>query len=225
MNLSLAQIARVVVVVSLFIVYSVLAHLSTLPSMSRDYPALGVTVSLAPVFFLLGVLAWRSPRRSALPLTVLALALLLGFAWPLLAANYTWLYFIQHAGAYTALTAIFGATLGEGRTPLITQLAGMVRGTLSPLVRRYTRQVTLAWTLFFAGVALTSILLFLLAPIEAWSVFANFLTLPLAAAMFLLEYRVRLRRVPDSRDYRFLDGVRAYRKRALSSSEASAPGH
>jgi uncharacterized membrane protein len=82
---------------------------------------------------------------------------------------------------------------------------------LTPQHEVYARRVTVAWTLFFAAMALTSTLLFFLAPLAIWSVFANFLTLPLVALMFITEYWIRRWTLPDVQNTRILDAVRAFR--------------
>ncbi len=109
---------------------------------------------------------------------------------------------------------MFGHTLGARHRPLISRLAESIRGPLPPAVARYTRQVTLAWTLFFAVMAMLSTLLFLFSPIEVWSLFANLLAWPLVIAMFVIEYLVRRRVLPDERQHGILDGMRAYLKTA-----------
>ena len=69
-------------------------------------------------------------------------------------------------------------------------------GALSPPLARYTRNVTLAWTVFFAAQLLTSALLYCLAPLTVWSLFVNVLNAPLIAVMFGTEYLIRLWRHP-----------------------------
>ncbi|MFA5083311.1 MAG: hypothetical protein WC474_12240, partial [Hydrogenophilaceae bacterium] len=96
--------------------------------------------------------------------------------------------------------------------PICSRFAEVVHGGLDPELVRYTRQVTLAWTLFFLAVSLASTLLFLFAPIEVWSVFANFLTLPLVLLMFAAEFLVRLRKLPHLEKHSILDGILAYWK-------------
>jgi uncharacterized membrane protein len=88
----------------------------------------------------------------------------------------------------------------------------MVHGTLTPRIARYSRQVTLAWTLFFLATAVVSTLLFAAASTVTWSTFANYLSLPLVGVMFVAEYlcrRVVLRGEPHSS---LFDAVRAYRQ-------------
>jgi uncharacterized membrane protein len=90
-----------------------------------------------------------------------------------------------------AIAWLFGRTLLPGAVPLVTQMARAVHGTLPVRIEAYTRHVTLAWTAFMAILAVSSVLLFALAPLRAWSVFANLLLLPLVALMFLAEYAYR----------------------------------
>jgi len=86
-----------------------------------------------------------------------------------------------------------------------------VHAPLTPQHEIYARQVTVAWTLFFAVMALVSSLLFFLARWLHGPVFANFLTLPLVALMFVAEYWVRRWVLPDVRHTHILDAVRAFR--------------
>jgi uncharacterized membrane protein len=51
---------------------------------------------------------------------------------------------------------IFGRTLIAGRQPLCTRFAEAVHAQLTPQHRIYAGQVTLAWTLFFGAMAVTS---------------------------------------------------------------------
>ena len=66
---------------------------------------------------------------------------------------------VGSAGGYnfplfpTAHALFFGRTLFGGRVPLCTHFARMVRGELDPRVEHYTRQVTLAWTVYFVVIA------------------------------------------------------------------------
>jgi uncharacterized membrane protein len=122
-----------------------------------------------------------------------------------------WFGFIQSVGVNTALAFVFGRTLTGGRQPLVTKVAAMVHEEMSPEMIRYTRQVTTAWTLFFIACALVSTGLFFFAPIEAWSVFANILSLPLIGLMFLVENEVRKRTLPKRDQVGLLGTVRALR--------------
>jgi len=211
--MSLTQIytVRGTVIAAGVIAYPILAYYSTTPEAVDTVPTLGLTVSLAPVLAILAWLAWHSPRR----LVMLALCVTVGFLlWQYrdtLERNIGWVYFIQHAGTYVLLGAVFGMTLRRGRHPLCTRCAQALRGSLSPEVARYTRSVTLAWTLFFLGISLISTLLFVFCSIDVWSVFANFLTLPLIALMFVVEHLVRLRKLPYLERHSIMDSILAFR--------------
>jgi len=118
-----------------------------------------------------------------------------------------WFYFLQHVAMFLALAAWFGASLRPGREALVTRFALLVEGTLSPAGLAYTRGATLAWAVFSAAIAAASALLFFLAPLALWSVFANLLTLPLVGAMFVAEFLVRVRVCPELSHGGVLRGV------------------
>jgi hypothetical protein len=103
---------------------------------------------------------------------------------------------LPHAAAYGFLLWLFGRTLRDGREPLVTRFALHVHGTLMPKMYTYTRQVTVAWCVFFAGQLAVSLTLFVFAPLETWSMFVM-LNLPLVILMFAGEYLVRVVRHPD----------------------------
>jgi uncharacterized membrane protein len=60
--------------------------------------------------------------------------------------------------------------------------------------------------------ALSSLLLFFLAPLAVWSVFANLLSLPLVVAMFLAEYLYRILRYPNFSHASIRSTFRAFQK-------------
>jgi uncharacterized membrane protein len=130
-----------------------------------------------------------------------------GAALGALAPYVPWFYYLQHAAMFLALAAWFGASLRPGREALVTRFARLVEGTLTPAGLAYTRAVTLAWSVFCAAVAAASTLLFFLAPLEPWSLFANLLTLPLVGAMFVAEFAVRTRICPELSGGGLLRGV------------------
>lgn len=205
------------------IAYPVLAHYSATPSVAATWPSLGVAVSLTPSLAILLWLSGRSPRRLLMLLLCAAVGVLLALFWGALQRNFGWVYFLQHVGTNVMLAAVFGATLVRGRQPLVTKLAEAVhRSSLAPEVLRYTRQITWAWTVFFLAMSLVSSVLFCCASMEAWSVFANFLSFPLIVLMFALEYAVRLRRLPNLEKHSIMDGVRAFWKRPATLPGASS---
>ena len=121
----------------------------------------------------------------------------LGLAAP--AQPRRWLYFLQHVGINVALGAGLRPHAGPAAPAAGHRGRRIVHEEMTPALIRYTRQVTAAWTLFFVACALVSAGLFFFAPIEAWSVFANILSLPLIGLMFLVENEVRKRVLPPQR--------------------------
>jgi uncharacterized membrane protein len=103
---------------------------------------------------------------------------------------------ISHGAPNLFLLWFFGRTLLPGKEPLIAQISRRVNGELKPEMAVYTRRVTLAWSIFFGAQVTISLLLYLFAPLAAWSLFINVLNLPLLALMFATEYFWRIRRYP-----------------------------
>jgi len=120
----------------------------------------------------------------------LGLALYLG-------AGTRYAVFLPSLAVNLLLAWFFGRTLVGGRLPLVTSIARIVRGEdpMAPELERYTRQVTVAWCLFFLAMTAISAALAAFAPLAAWSLFANVLAMPLVVAMFAAEYAYRRRRL------------------------------
>ncbi len=187
--------------------YAILAHLSNLNPQAH---ALGVVLALGPLLVAVLVILWRGGARVPALLLAAVAGIAMARFWPQLAAHFPWLYLVQQAGFYALLGVMFGRSLVRGREPLCTHWATLVQGPLSTALARYTRQVTTAWTVFFALITAAQLILFLLAPLPVWSTFANFICLPLVAAMFIGEYLVRGQLLPDIEHASILDGVRAF---------------
>lgn len=182
----------------------------------------GALLGIAPLVFIAAAFAWHS-RSRALLFALLGLGLAgLAAIWPLLARNVGWMYFIQHVATNGLLGIGFGRTLGPGRVPLCTQVAAILHREPSPALRHYTRRVTAAWTAFFALLAATSAALFAYAPVGVWSAFANLLTFPLVALMFVAEYAVRRRVLAPEDRGGILDAVRAYWQPPTPAERSSA---
>jgi uncharacterized membrane protein len=202
------RIVRWLGIAALLIGYPLLAHYT---NESPHNANLGALVAIAPVALIALMLAWNSPRRNIM-LGVLALSCVaLWVGWSALEQHFGLVYWLQNVGMQLILFMTFGRTLIAGRQPLCTRFAEAVHAPLTPQHEIYARQVTVAWTLFFAVMALVSTGLFFLAPLVIWSFFANFLTLPLVALMFIAEYWVRRWVLPDVQQTHILDAVRAYR--------------
>ncbi|MDL9998111.1 hypothetical protein QTI24_05815 [Variovorax sp. J22P240] len=119
------------------------------------------------------------------------------------------LYVFQHVGINVLLCAWFGGSLRGGRLSLIGQFAERVH-PLSPAMRTYTSQVTLVWTLYFASMAVASVVVYASFSFAAWSVLANLLTPAMIGLLFVGEYLVRYRLHPEFERTRLIDAVRAF---------------
>ncbi len=199
---------RGMAVAGLAVAWAIFAHRNSVGGASEFSTALAAT----PIVIVVAVLL----RRLGHPLWIasggLAALALLAWAWPQLRENGALLHYVEHVGTNLAFAVVFGRTLGAGHEPLITQLARFAHPEgLSPAKFRYTRQVTVAWTGFFIATALVSSSLFLLAPAAVWSVFANFLTLPLILLMFVVEHLCRYLVLPPVERGGIADTIRAFR--------------
>jgi len=199
---------RPILVAASILTYALLEHYANVtPGMA----ALGAGLAVTPL-----LVAWLLlARRASHPaLSLLLASLIAGFVlvqcWQQIEHSFPLMFMLQEAGVYLILAFGFGRSLMTGQTPLCTHWASMIHGELAEPVRRYTRTVTVAWTVFFVAISLTSVALYLLAPLSVWSMFSNFLTLPLAALMFAIEYEVRRRRLPWMRRASLADTARVY---------------
>lgn len=213
----LRSIARGAVGCALVVGYEAGAHYAvTTPGLQR----VGLALVVVPAFAVLLGIAARSPRRVWLLALAAAFAAALWLAREPLGRHYEWGLFLEHVLFNGALGYLFGRTLVRGREPLCSQFAAIARGgPLIPEIAAYTRRVTAAWTLFFAAVIGVSTLLFATASIETWSTFANYLTLPLAALMFVAEHAWRRFALPGVRSSGMLASIRAYRTTAARAAE------
>jgi uncharacterized membrane protein len=185
---------RIAAVCVLIIAYTCLSHYCNTHGVHR----LGAVLALAPALaFALGVLRHTVPAPVLLLATALG-GLLLYDAWPILERNFSVVYLLQECGMYGLLALGFGRSLRAGDVALCTRLADRLHGPLNAAEIRYSRRVTLAWTLFFALMAVTVAVLYVSLPRAVWSAFVNFAALPLIATMFAAEYVVRGRVLPHT---------------------------
>jgi uncharacterized membrane protein len=198
------QLAAIIAFVA---AYAGLSHYSNSVAKTHD---LGVGLALGPVLAVGLALIWRWTHLWAALLAAAGAAVLLRHYWPVLEKNFAVVYLLQEGGFYTLMAASFGQSLLGGRVALCTQLADKVHGPLTPQELRYTRQVTAAWALFFILIVLATAGLFLFAPLRIWSLFANFCVLPLIGLMFVAEYAVRRRVLPQTPRRGILAAVRVY---------------
>jgi len=198
------QLAAVVV---FLVAYAGLSHYGNSVAKTHD---LGVGLALGPVLGVGLLLLWRWTHLWVALLAAAAAAVLLRHYWPVLEKNFSVVYLLQEGGFYSLMAASFGVSLLGRRAALCTQLADKVHGPLTPQEVRYTRRVTAAWASFFILITGATFGLFLFAPLRIWSLFANFCVLPLIGLMFVAEYAVRRRALPQVPRRGILAAVRVY---------------
>lgn len=191
----------------LVVAYASLSHYSNSVSGAHG---LGAALALGPATVFALVLAWRCTPPPVALLFTAGLATLLYCLWPVLVHNFSLFYLVQESSVYGLLGLTFSRSLLPNQVALCTQLADKVHGPLSPHEVLYTRRVTAAWAVFFFTIAAVSILLFLYAPMRIWSIYINFCVLPLVGAMFVAEYLVRRRVLPQGQRAGLLATVRVY---------------
>jgi uncharacterized membrane protein len=124
-------------------------------------------------------------RWAALALVVVVARIWGGTGLPALLAG------VLHLVAYGALLAVFGASLLPGRTPLVTRIAQRLNPQYRAGMQRYTRRVTWAWCLVFAGELATSAALLLWGSRPVWLGFVSLGHLLPLTLLFLGEYALR----------------------------------
>jgi uncharacterized membrane protein len=171
----------------------------------------GLAVVLAPLLLLTLAAAARSAQRTWLLPGWVCGCVALWFARAPLVRHFEWGAYFEHLAVTLIMAFAFGRTLAAGQRPLCSQFAALVHGKLTPAIAHYTRRITVAWTAFFLGIAALSTLLFVAAPVVVWSTFANYMTLPLVAAMFVAEHAWRRVALPDVQRPSMVATARAYR--------------
>ncbi len=198
--------ARVTAGVALIVAYSVVSYRS---NVAGHAGALGALFAFLPLLGLSLGAAWEGrPRPLWLTLWALACAGLWHYRI-LIGAHYSWAYLVEDVGMLTLLCSLFARTLKSPRVPLISRLSELVHGPLSPRLAHYTRRVTQLWAALFGIMAIVSILLFLVAGVRAWGFYANVLTWPIMALVFIGEYLVRRLVIPAQERAGFLQVVLA----------------
>ncbi len=177
-----------------------------------------VALALLPILLLtLNALAPTLGRTGTMLAAIAGLGLAAALL-PALSTHIAVLYLAQHLGINLALGLWFGLSLRAGHEPLVSRFARPLHPIFSPHLQQYTRQVTLAWTLFFLSMATISLVLYLAAPRAIWSLFANAATLPLVLLMFLGEFMVRRWALPPQDRLDPLSAWRAFRQATRSHS-------
>lgn len=202
------RIARGLSIAVMIVTYAVLVHHV---NASGQASTLGAVLALVPIFLLIITVAVKATSRVAGVSLLLISGIASWLAWPFIKQYTGFVFWMQDIGLLLVLLVTFGWTLQKGRKPLCVHFAEMINGGALPAEHeRYAHKVTVAWVAFFAMMMITSTLLFFMVPLATWSIFVNFLTLPLVALMFMVEFMVRRRVLVDLPTGHILDAVRAY---------------
>jgi uncharacterized membrane protein len=187
--------------------YAALVHYS---NSNPSAKTLGAVLAITPVVAVGLGLVWRSSYRPAAIAIALFLGALIVSRWRVLESRYSLGYLLEDVTLYSLLCFAFARSLAQDRQPLCSYWATLAHGSLPPVVAHYTRKVTTAWALFFSLIVAISTVLYVWAPLQVWSVFANFLTLPLIALMFAAEYALRHKVLPSSHRTGLIRSVRVF---------------
>lgn len=165
---------------------------------------------LTPMLAAIALGAWRGGQRGLGAMAALAIAALCAQALLGVQVSPQRLYLAQHVGINLFLAVGFGSTLRAGQAPLISTLAARLHRDFTPAMAAYTRNCTLAWTLYFVAIALVSVALYAAASFDTWALFANLLSPLSVAAMFGGEYLLRYRLHPEFERASLADAIRSY---------------
>lgn len=184
---------KTVLVGLLIVSYFVVAHIALTSEGGQQMAAL---IAILPIAFwwlkALFVSGASSRRRVAILCIGLTVSALGAWFWSRWVGYAEWVYLVQSVGSMLLMASVFGVSLTMKEGDWVTRLATVIHGgSLPPEIARYTRSVTVAWTIFFLLMATTSITLFASGQREWWSAFINILSWPLVAAAFLVEYGIR----------------------------------
>ena len=194
----------------LIVSYFVFAHIALTSEGGQFWAAL---IAILPIacWWLKALFAdAASNRRRGV---VLLIGLTVGgmgwWFWSRLVGYAEWVYLLQSVGGMLLMAGVFGISLAMKEGDWVTRMATVIHGCpLPPEIARYTRSVTIGWTIFFLLMATTSITLFASGQREWWSAFINIFSWPLVAAAFLVEYGMRKILHPDFKHLSFSTTVR-----------------
>lgn len=204
----MSTVLKVLPLAAAFLLYALASHL--LVTQVERYARLAILWIWLPLALAGVLMAWRTALRWIVLAALVGATLGIWHWTASVTIDPGLIFMIQYLAIQTGLAGFFGSTLRRGHQPLVTRLARAVHGHLPPEIERYTRSVTLVWTLFFVMLGVVASLLYVAASTQWWSVWVNFLT-PLAiGAMFGVEYIVRRRSFPNFEHVTFMTAFRAF---------------
>ncbi|MBA3697136.1 MAG: hypothetical protein H0W85_10395 [Methylotenera sp.] len=211
------KIMRGMAVALVIVLYAVLVHHV---NASGQVSLLGALLALAPLLLITVTFSWSITSKLIGFSLVMAFCIIAWWTLPFIEQHTGLIFWLQDIGLMLILLVTFARTLLPSRKPLCAHFAEMINGGTLPIAHeRYAYKVTVAWVGFFALMVLISSLLFFFSPLATWSLFVNFLTLPLVALMFIAEFMVRKQVLTDLPTGNVLDAVRAYLNNSKNNSK------
>lgn len=199
---------RGLAIVLVLVVYTLLVHHV---NATGQVSALGAGLALFPFFLIAISITLKTGSHLKGLALLLVFCLVAGFLWPIIMRNTRYIFWLQDIGIMAILLMTFARTLQAGHKPLCVKFAEIInQGELPPAHAIYARNVTIAWVMFFAMIIIVSTTLFFFTTLTTWSIFVNFVTLPLVGLMFVTEYLVRRQLLTDLPEGNVLDAIRTY---------------
>ncbi len=175
------------------ILFAVVSFLAIHIAIVKQAPAAAIIVGLGYAIINL-VLDWgqgaSAARRIAWFTAIMLLVAALAAIWHGYASAIA-LLLAPSVLANLAMLYVFGHTLLPGKEPLITRFRRLDIGHVEPKFIRYTRQLTMLWTILFAAGTLVSLAAAVSGNVELWSWIAFVLLPALTVALFLGEHVYR----------------------------------
>jgi uncharacterized membrane protein len=190
----------------LFLAYPVAAHLATVlhsPMLASLALLIFVALPLLSALLALRLWAWIVLVVTAV---LIALAARSGVA--------PFLMYAPPVLIPLAVLAVFAHSLRPGQQPMVTRVASQMRGAALPdELQLYTRQVTQAWVILLAALALGALLLARFASREFWSLMTNIVMYLMLGGAFVVEYLYRRWRFRHLRHESFVTMIAALVRR------------
>ena len=180
--------------------YPVLVHLSIL--LGQPWLAGLALVTLCASFIFQPLRALRAWAWLGLAAVMLASAAAVHFRAQL------YVLYLPPIVLPLAMLAWWAPSLRAGRTPMITRIATVIRGSLTPDYAAYTRNATVMWVGVFTLLAAAGIGCALWASAETWSLVTNSLNTVFIGLVFLGEYLYQRWRYPNVEHFEFITYIR-----------------
>ncbi len=198
---------KVALFLFIFIGYQVLTYVD----ISTKNPGVLVVISaFIPIMAGLLLISWRTRYKAFWIFSVAISGMIIVRNSTTIAYYIGWICMVQRSAIFILLAFTFGLTLRSGHMPLISRIAEMLHGPLNMQQARYTRKVTVAWTLFFLALTMVLFLMFFILGEHVWVLFSGTASMVLIASMFIMEYAVRCRQIPISERSSMVEGIRTY---------------